>query len=657
MTFVNREANWNAGASAHKHGAIPRKDGAAERSSHVANHFAKHLAKVDRSALRRPLHRDESCTAEIVAGLAQAHGVTVVAVTTDPELRAALTEVLPRNGIVFAESPEQVYRRPVPNNCAVLIVEHTLSRSAFERLKSHLKADAPALVNIMVGTHDDGSSLVGLLSAGWIDRFMVKPLQPGPTRTALRSALQQHHSLKSTVQVSDKPKIAPVAHASAPNFSEPLRVKLENDSECDLENVDEGVETPHESATRAAMARQQLPYSAPSWAPSWNLAFTAMIAVTVLATILVAWGMSTRAPEANVSTTIVNKIVADHLAAAQRAFELGSYVDPPGLSATHFYNAALELDPMSDQAKRGLVAVADRLIADSKQLIGSGDLLRAQSALDNVRRMQPNHRELADITASLLNARETERLTLQATHAAASSTVEPITVAAAAPLVVVKPSTNSERKVANNLQRQASPVQAEPRAVDKSDARAAVKSLGAMPLASTTASLTSPSTLQPRNTELNQEMLSSNLKRADEGKLVEPAQAETEFRSAANVAGVRENAIPEGIIASTAGSFTTGSGPGEAASATISKPTLIKYVPPVYPNKARAEGFEGWLDVNFVVTSDGRVINPRIDKGTLDQRFHLAALAAVSKWKFLPTPNGAAPNRSMNVVVEFRLAN
>jgi hypothetical protein len=191
MAYVHRETNWGAriDASANKDGDKAGKNGTTERSNH--------LAQVNHSALRRLMNSTASIDAsptsinrqsqalELVE-LVEAHDVTLVAVTADSELRAALTEVLPRNSIVFADSPEQVLGRTVPNNCAVLIVEQSISRAEFEQLKSHLKAAAPALVNIMVGTRSDGSTLVGLLSKGWIDRFMVKPLEPGPTRIALR---------------------------------------------------------------------------------------------------------------------------------------------------------------------------------------------------------------------------------------------------------------------------------------------------------------------------------------------------------------------------------------------------------------------------------------------------------------------------------------
>jgi TonB family protein len=91
-------------------------------------------------------------------------------------------------------------------------------------------------------------------------------------------------------------------------------------------------------------------------------------------------------------------------------------------------------------------------------------------------------------------------------------------------------------------------------------------------------------------------------------------------------------------------------------SAANNEATLVKYVEPVYPHKARVEGAEGWLDVFFLVTSDGSVINPRIAMGTLDSTFRRAALDAVAQWKYSPASNGAAPNRPMFVRVRFRLA-
>jgi protein TonB len=84
---------------------------------------------------------------------------------------------------------------------------------------------------------------------------------------------------------------------------------------------------------------------------------------------------------------------------------------------------------------------------------------------------------------------------------------------------------------------------------------------------------------------------------------------------------------------------------------------LIKYVPPVYPDKERVESGGGWLDVRFLVKSDGSVINPSIENGTLGYKFHRAAIAAVSKWKFSPAPSGAKSDQPVTIRMEFRLAN
>jgi TonB family protein len=674
MVFANRDASWGAQTrgSTYKDGEKVGKNGTAERSNH--------LAQANHSALRWPLNGrnagEISTTVEI--DLAGAHGFIVVAVTTDPELRSALTAVLPRKSIVFAASPEEVLARPIPNNCAVLIVEQSLSRAEFEQLKSHLKASAPALVNIMVGTRDDGSTLVGLLSNGWIDRFMVKPLEPGPTRIALRSALQQHNSLRSLVKMDSEKSEVP-ATGSVPgsvrdvrvimpriaddqvkrsNKPEIVAVALEK-SEVDLEIASHVVIAPHrEPAIRAATTPRQL--SPPSWS-----ALAAMVAVVALIAVLVAWGMSTRLPDVDVNKAMVSKIVTDHLAAAQRAFELGSYVDPPGLSATHFYNAALELDPTSVQAKKGLEAVADRLIADSKQLISTGELLRAQSALDNIRRMQPNHRELAEVTASLLSARETERITIQAAHAVANPTIEPIVVAAphvaatsTAGKPATNPATNFDRNVANSAERQARLWQAEPRITGRVDSSSASKLLLASPIASAV----DPSRVSPNTalqSEVNKELSNSSMKRADDGKIV-TAQDAVASDAAAIVAVVRETTNPATGTSST-GSNSTGpvlleSGVGAmAASGSVGKPTMIKYVSPVYPVSGRLERGAGWLDVQFLVTSDGRVINPRIGKGTLGSKFHHAALVAATQWKFSPATNGPRPDFPMQLRLEFRL--
>jgi protein TonB len=610
----------------------------------------------------------ESPTTEIVAGIAEAQGVVVVAVTVDQELRAALTEMLPNDSIVFADSPEQLLSRPVPSHCAVLIVEYSLRRLVFEQLKSYLNAAVPGVVNIMVGTQNDGSALIGLLSAGHIDRFMVKPFRLGQARNALRSALQEHHSLRSTVQVdratapvtrsdksSDKSKDKPTRNAGvAPKLVEvaqqPVRVNPANVAKPSNDNQEPAPESapPHVSnqversrASRAADVTSSRQFVL----PSWSFAFAATIAIAALiAAILIPWRMSMRTPESNVGLD-ANKVIAGYLSTAKSAFELGSYVDPPQLSAAHFYAAVLELDPKNVQAKQGLDAVADQLINNSKGLIIAGDLLRAQSALDNVRRLQPTHPELAEVTASLLKARETERLTINAAQIKTGQVAVNFNLGNSN-LGSVATMTSSASLAAPAVQKPSAIVKAE---APVKKAPVTTQVTGATVA---TASLTS---------------LPTNASRS-----VEPVQDETVVGAAPKVAAVPMAAAIEAASPSIAAPINTApaSSPISVGPASISgiarasvpifsnsELKLINYVPPVYPDKERVESRGGWVDVHFLVTSDGSVINPRIEKGTLGYKFRGAAIAAVNKWKFSPAPGGVKSDQPVTIRMEFRLAN
>jgi len=668
MATVHRETSWGTdpGASTQKWEIEPRKGSSAER--------LKHLAQVEPTFSRPnragPAKKEESPTIEISEfGDAEAEAAIVIAVTEDLELRNALTEALSRDVVLFAETPEQVFARPVPDNCGVLIVEQSLGRPTFEKLKSHLKASAPAMVSIMVGTQNDGSSLVGLLSSGSIDRFMVKPLKLGPTRSALRSALQQHQSQRSrgegerarptlfavesvppAAQESthlntlvdaeamerrdeqevnargtpvDLPSVA-MSHLDSVNLAEPTvlsRIKASVQAQA-TESL-----LPHDVQVNAATPRQM-----PT--PSWSLVAAVIIAVAGF----VAWGMSTRTPDLN-----VGKAVAGHLATAQKAFEVGNYVDPPELSAAHFYTVALELDPTSTQAKRGLETVADKLIADGRQLIAAGDLLRAQSTLDSARRVQPNHRELAAVTTSLLQARDTERLAINAAHTATRSNAEvsatmlpAVTAASQKEPAAEGLSATNERKT--TPQRQERGVKSEAAPVAKAVSRPSKLKLPDPKVVPVDAQ---------SSTSLNSSL--------------QTAQAEATSRVALKVATLPSVVTEAPTIVAAApasvSALAAGAAPGSAPSAANEKLKLIKYVAPVYPSIARGSNNEGWLDVNFQVTTDGSVINPNIGDGTASRLFHRAAINAVTQWKFSPAPNGAIEPRPMHVRLEFKLTN
>jgi TonB family protein len=62
----------------------------------------------------------------------------------------------------------------------------------------------------------------------------------------------------------------------------------------------------------------------------------------------------------------------------------------------------------------------------------------------------------------------------------------------------------------------------------------------------------------------------------------------------------------------------------------------IDKTPPKYPRRALANGREGWVIVSYVVTTEGRVIDPVVEDSSGIRDFEKAALKVVKKWQYEP---------------------
>jgi protein TonB len=70
--------------------------------------------------------------------------------------------------------------------------------------------------------------------------------------------------------------------------------------------------------------------------------------------------------------------------------------------------------------------------------------------------------------------------------------------------------------------------------------------------------------------------------------------------------------------------------------------TRTHYVPPQYPNNARERGLEGWVDVQFLVKTDGSLADISIVGAQPVGVFEQAALDAVRRWRFQPVVQAGA---------------
>ena len=83
----------------------------------------------------------------------------------------------------------------------------------------------------------------------------------------------------------------------------------------------------------------------------------------------------------------------------------------------------------------------------------------------------------------------------------------------------------------------------------------------------------------------------------------------------------------------------------QQASSIVSESTLTRsrYVPPQYPLAARARGIEGWVDLQFLVGTDGTVSDVAVVGAQPAGVFEQAALEALRHWRYQPVLRDGQP--------------
>lgn len=83
---------------------------------------------------------------------------------------------------------------------------------------------------------------------------------------------------------------------------------------------------------------------------------------------------------------------------------------------------------------------------------------------------------------------------------------------------------------------------------------------------------------------------------------------------------------------------------------------LAHYVPPTFPPTAAARGVSGWVELQFLVTSEGSVSNVIITGAAPVGIFEQAAIEAVKKWRYQPVKrDGHAVDQRARLRMKFAL--
>ncbi len=82
----------------------------------------------------------------------------------------------------------------------------------------------------------------------------------------------------------------------------------------------------------------------------------------------------------------------------------------------------------------------------------------------------------------------------------------------------------------------------------------------------------------------------------------------------------------------------------------------VVVIRPMYPREAAMSGTEGWVKVEFTITTAGTVKDPRVIDSDPPRVFNREAIRAILKWKFKPrVVNGVAVERRATQVIDFSL--
>lgn len=404
------------------------------------------------------------------------------------------------------------------------------------------------------------------------------------------------------------------------------------------------------------------------------------------------------------------------IALANTRLEAGSLISPANDNARYYFQQALVSDPTSQAAQQGLIAVASKLVLQARDAVDSGQLDDAQSLLENARSLDASSGDLAAATTALSDAREEIAESARQAEAARVAEVERQQEAArvaeaervaelqrqqdAARAAEAERAAELERqqvaarqaeldrqaelrrqaeekrqadarleeqrvqdeinRVAN-LQREAEAAEEARISAEKlANEAATVSPLGvgaAAPVSRSRPAETAPVIARTPEPVAQASGSASTFRLPDTATTTTTtAVSEPEIRQPVNTQSAPVVQPPVQRNSPATANVVTNSRPAEPEMVPVSALTRTNYVGPEYPRAARRRNLTGSVDVQFTVTTDGRVRAMSILDSAPGDTFDQAAMDAVEQWRFEPViENGVAVEKRTAVRLAFNL--
>jgi TonB family protein len=478
----------------------------------------------------------------------------------------------------------------------------------------------PEAVVVIVGTREQSSELMQLTAAGKVFRFLLMPLSYGPVRLALAAAVSQHFE-------------------------------------------------------RKAISRR-LDVSVAEGAPGRKFAWTYLgLAAGLLVVVAGLWGASNLlvarqpVPIAPAAPAVMSANLDPALTLVARAAEAmaqGRYLEPSGDSALDLYRSALRLDPNNEAAKAGIRAVADEFLRQAEEGLLAEKLEDADSAMAQVRTIDPGHPRLTFLETQLKHERERLDLSQQRdvstrvrklvsdarTDMQAGNLMGPSAGGAMGALLRARRLAADDPAVVQGIRDLNSALADAVRvAMSTGDAQRAESLANAARRLGGDARLLTD--VERTMTESSQRGAAQITKVA----LVTPPVPAPVTPPGNNDPGVSERSpltsasmlpkveVPPGTAS-----------PGAIAVLQADEIPRTRQVMPVYPVQATEFGMEGYVDLDFTISPEGVPKDVKV-RGAVPKRvFDNAAITAVRQWRWQPIlQNGTPVARNATLRMRFQL--
>lgn len=375
--------------------------------------------------------------------------------------------------------------------------------------------------------------------------------------------------------------------------------------------------------------------------------------------------------------------MGETIAIANRRLDAGTLISPANDNARYYFQQALLSDPDNQAAQQGLIAVASKLVLQARDAIDKGQFDDADALLGHARSLDSTNSELNAATTALADGREAvaeaARQAEQARLAELQRQQDAARQAEAERVAAVERQQAADRQAEIDRQAELNRQAEEQRLADARRAEELRQNeANRVALVRQQAEAAEVARLAAEK-QANQKATASPLGVGAAAPVTTRPIAQTPQPdiSASNAAttfslpeatATNSNPVPQAANTQTIQQTVQqpaqqpvqptvqNRGPAEIEMVAVSRLTRTNYVGPEYPRAARRRNLTGSVDVQFTVSTDGRVRNMTILTSKPGDTFDQAAMDAIEQWRFEPViENGIAVEKRTAVRLAFDL--